>query len=209
MRSDVGAFWNGSRLELRRWLDFFFLLPAADVDDLWVELELDGTADDFVACVAPAGTGTVAANRIPNSPVMANLRIFELGSSLHAFSRLFAITFAEWLATADPIMGIFGLASSGDLEFGAYRAPVRKAVRLGCRLRLSLILLRPSAATAASRRTPHGFGLPSGRLSSQSVYCAAGTAPARNRVRTRSPSPRRATLNRTSWPGLSLAISFL
>jgi hypothetical protein len=49
------------------------------------------------------------------------------------------------------------------------------------------------------------------RATARAFYCAriVGTAPARNRVRTRSLSLWRATLNRTSWPGCSLAISDL
>lgn len=41
------------------------------------------------------------------------------------------------------------------------------------------------------------------------AYWVAGTAPAKNRVRTRSASPRRATLNRTSSPACSFAICAL
>src|ERR1700735_75102 len=124
MRSGVGAFWNGSRRELRWWLDLFFL-PV--VDDLCVALDAEGAADFAAVCAALVIAGLAAVIRRPSNPVMANLRIFELGSSLSVVSRSFAVTFPGWLAAADPIMDIFGFGSSGSAEFGAYRAPVPEA----------------------------------------------------------------------------------
>ena len=56
-----------------------------------------------------------------------------------------------------------------------------------------------------------GAAVPRRLIRAGEAYWAriVGTAPARNRVRTRSLSLWRATLNRTSWPGWSLAISAL
>jgi hypothetical protein len=185
MRSAVGAFWNGSRLELRRWPGFFFLLLA---DDLCAEVDVDGAAAELVVCAGLAAHGFVAASTRPNSPRMTKLCIFELGSSLPAVRRTFAVRFPGRADQApDSIMNIFGFGSSDDLEFGAYRAPGRKAARSRCRLRrsdrFSRVRCESRAVALQISRAPEcrcaGGPTPLG-LVSRRVACSTQTATERS-----------------------------
>src|SRR5271170_8447804 len=123
MRSGVGAFWVGSRLDACCFLvDFFF----------WVAvLELAGAEEEPACCgagvMAEAGlaarrvvTDTLAASVMSSDAAIESLVIFLRYSSLpgaHLFERQ-----CVRCGVRSPIMMIFRAASSRAARCGAYRA---------------------------------------------------------------------------------------